>query len=171
MNFRKLIAVNRCWKVNDAGLLTFRVLISASLFVHHGWEKISGFSVMAPHFMDPVGIGPVPSLAFAAFADAICAVLVILGLGTRAAAFFILANLAVVYVIVHNALGLGFIHPAAPPAMPGMPAPPPMPGGGDHVEMIFCYLAGFLLLLIAGGGKFSLDRWIGGAPCTCESDE
>jgi putative oxidoreductase len=164
VSLRQLVAVKRSWKMNDWALLIFRVMVSLSLFIHHGWEKLSGFSSMSQHFMDPLHIGVVPSLLYAAFADGICALLVIVGLATRAASFFILVNLAVVYFIVHNALGLGFLN-AAPAAMPGG-APggmPPMPaGGGDHVELVFVYLASYILLTLAGGGAFSLDRWIGG---------
>ena len=168
MSLRQLVAVQRSWKMNDWGLLIFRVMVSLSLFIHHGWEKISGFSSMSQHFMDPIHIGVVPSLLYAAFADAICALLVVLGLATRAAAFFILVNLAVVYFIVHNALGLAIFN-AAPAGMPGggpggpgggMPAMPG--GGGDHLELVFVYLASYILLTLVGGGAFSLDRWFGG---------
>jgi putative oxidoreductase len=155
VNTRELVAVNRNWTRNDIGLLLFRVMVSASLFWHHGWEKLSGFSRMSQHFMDPLHIGPVPSLVYAAFADGVCSILIILGLGTRIAAFFALFNMGVVYFLVHNALGLAFLNSARPP---GMPAPPPMPGGDNHLELVFLYLAGFLLLTITGGGAFSLDR-------------
>jgi putative oxidoreductase len=172
MNIRQLIAVRRSWKMNDWGLLIFRVMVSLSLFIHHGWEKLSGFSQMSQHFMDPIHIGPVPSLLYAAFADGICALLVILGLATRTAAFFILVNLAVVYFIVHNALGLGFLN-AAPAGMPMPAGGPGMPGGGmpagggDHLELVFVYLASYILLTLVGGGAFSLDRWIGGKCPAC----
>jgi putative oxidoreductase len=164
MSLRQLISVKRSWKMNDWGLLVFRVMVSLSLFIHHGWEKLSGFSVLSQHFMDPIHIGVVPSLLYAAFADGICALLVIVGLATRAASFFILVNLAVVYFIVHNALGLGFLNSAPPGGGPGAPGGmPAMPGGGgDHVELVFVYLACYILLTLAGGGAFSLDRWIGG---------
>ena len=158
MNIRDFVAVNRNWTRNDIGLLLFRVMVSASLFWHHGWEKLSGFSRMSQHFMDPLHIGPVPSLIYAAFADGVCSILIIFGLGTRIAAFFALVNTVVVYFLVHNALGLAVLNSAPP----GMPAPPPMPGGGDHLELVFLYLAGFLLLTIAGGGALSLDRKIAG---------
>jgi putative oxidoreductase len=168
MNLRELVTVNRSWKINDIGLLIMRVLVSASLFAHHGWEKISGFSHMSQHFMDPLHIGAVPSLAYAAFADGICTVLVMLGVATRAASFFILVNLVVVYFIVHNALGLAFLNmapPAGMPAMPGGPGGPgggPMPGGGgDHLELVFVYLAVYILLTLVGGGAFSVDRKLG----------
>ncbi len=159
MNIRALAAVNRNWNLNDIGLLLFRVMVAASLFYHHGWEKLSGFSRMSQHFMDPLHIGPVPSLLYAAFADGICSLLIIFGVGTRIASFFAFINMAVVYFVAHNALGLAIFNSAPPP---GMPAPPPMPGIGGHLELVFLYLASFLLLTVAGGGAFSVDSKIGG---------
>ncbi len=148
----RLTSINRNWRVNDAGLLIFRVLLSLSLFQHHGWEKLSGFSGMARHFPDPLHIGVLPSLAFATFADGICSIMVALGLATRLASFFILINLGVVYFVVENALGIG--GRPAPAGPPGMHGPPP----GGHMELVFVYVVGYLLLAIVGAGGFSLDR-------------
>jgi putative oxidoreductase len=158
LSLRGLVAVNRNWTLNDVGLLFFRVMVAASLFWHHGWEKLSGFSHMSQHFLDPLHIGPVPSLLYAAFADGICSLLIIFGVGTRIASFFALINMVVVYFVAHNALGLA-IFKFVPP--PGMPAPPPMPGIGGHLELVFLYLAGFLLLTIVGGGALAFDRMLG----------
>jgi putative oxidoreductase len=164
MNLRQLISVKRSWKMNDWGLLIFRVMVSLSLFIHHGWEKVSGFSHMSQRFMDPIHIGVVPSLMYATFADGICALLVIVGLATRTVSLFILVNLAVVYFIVHNALGLAIFNAAPAGGAPGGPGGmPPMPGGGgDHLELVFVYLACYILLTLVGGGAFSLDRLISG---------
>jgi putative oxidoreductase len=159
MNLQGLVGVNRSWKLNDFALLLFRVMLSASLFAHHGWEKVSGFSRMAQHFPDPIHIGVLPSLACATLADGICSLLIILGLATRAASIFVLGNLVVVYFIVHKALENSFFKMAPPP---GLAMPQPMPGGGgDHLELVFLYLAGYLLLALVGGGAFSLDRKFG----------
>jgi len=172
MSLRQLISVKRSWKLNDWGLLIFRVMVSLSLFIHHGWEKLSGFSNMAQHFPDPIHIGTVPSLLYAAFADGICALLVVLGLATRAAAFFVLVNLAVVYFIVHNGLGLAFLNAAPAGGGPGSPgAMPPMPGMAGHIELVFVYMASYILLTLVGGGAFSLDRLIGGKPAVSETKQ
>ena len=161
MNLRQLISVKRSWKMNDWGLLIFRVMVSLSLFIHHGWEKLSGFSRMAQHFPDPIHIGVVPSLMYATLTDGICTLLVIVGVATRTVSLLILVNLVVVYFIVHNALGFGFLNAA--PAGGGPGGMPPMPrGGGDHLELVFVYLASYILLTLVGGGAFSLDRLIGG---------
>ena len=159
LSLRGLVAVNRNWTLNDVGLLFFRVMLAGSLFWHHGWEKLSGFSRMSHHFLDPLHIGPVPSLLYAAFADGICSLLIIFGVGTRIASFFALINMVVVYFVAHNALGLAIFEYAPPPGMPPMP---PMPGIGGHLELVFLYLASFLLLTVAGGGAFSVDSKIGG---------
>jgi uncharacterized membrane protein YphA (DoxX/SURF4 family) len=158
LSLRGLVAVNRNWTLNDVGLLFFRVMVAASLFWHHGWEKLSGFSRMSQHFLDPLHIGPVPSLLYAAFADGICSLLIIFGVGTRIASFFAFINMVVVYFVAHNALGLA-IFKFVPPS--GMPPMPPMPGLGGHLELVFVYLASFLLLTIVGGGALAFDRKLG----------
>ena len=71
----------RVLKANpDVGLLILRVLAALSLFLKHGWEKPTHFAAMAAHFPDPIHIGPVASLAFALVADAVCSILVAVGL-------------------------------------------------------------------------------------------
>jgi putative oxidoreductase len=124
----------------DLGLLLLRVAVGASLFLKHGWEKLSGFSRMAQHFPDPVHIGPVPSLTIALAGDAICSLLVILGFFTRPAAFFAACNIAVAWSMVHHFEFFG--HGA----------------GADHGELCALYIAVFLALTIAGPGRYSLDR-------------
>jgi putative oxidoreductase len=42
----------------DAALLLLRVWLGIGVFLRHGIEKITGFSKMAEHFPDPIGIGP-----------------------------------------------------------------------------------------------------------------
>lgn len=119
----------------NAGLLILRVMAGFSLFLRHGLEKATGFSQMAAHFPDPLHIGPVPSLAFALVSDAICSILVILGLGTRIAAAWIAFNLIIALTFVHHFAFFG-------------------PRNG---EVPWIYLAIALLLMLTGAGKFSLD--------------
>lgn len=120
---------------HDLALLVLRIMMGVPLFLKHGLEKITNFSQMAAHFPDPVHIGPVPSLAFAMFSDAICSLLIILGLGTRLAALIVAINLVVAFSLVHRFAFFG-------------------PHNG---ELAFVYLGECLTLLIAGGGRFSLD--------------
>jgi putative oxidoreductase len=83
--------------------------------------------------MDPIGIGVLPSLLYAAFADGICTVLLIVGLGKRWAALFSFINIAVAWpsCIGHE---------------------------GEHGELIVLYLSIMLALMLPGAGSYSLDK-------------
>ena len=122
----------------DIALLILRLMAGGSLFLKHGLEKLTGFSTMATHFPDPLHIGPVPSLAFALFSDAICSLLIVLGLGTRLAALIVVINLTVALTLVHK---FSF-------------------SGPHSGEMAWLYLSIAVLLVLNGAGKFSLDRAI-----------
>ena len=65
----------------DLGLLVLRVCFGFSLFWCHGLSKITGYSRMAEHFADPLHIGMRTTLMLAIFAESVCALLVVLGLG------------------------------------------------------------------------------------------
>jgi len=119
----------------DLALLILRVWLGFGVFVKHGIEKITGFSKMAEHFPDPIGIGSSASLSFALVSDAICSVLVILGLATRLSAAVIVINLLA-------AFGLLFKFSLEKP----------------HSELAFVYLGGFIVILLAGAGKYSIDN-------------
>lgn len=123
----------------DLALLALRLTMGVTLFLKHGLEKITNFSQMASHFPDPIHIGPVPSLLFAALSDSICSLLVILGLGTRLAALVVVINLVVAFSLVHRFALFG-------------------PHNG---ELALVYMGGYLTLLLGGGGRFSLDRALG----------
>jgi putative oxidoreductase len=147
----KLLSVKQNPRLIDLVLLTLRVLLGATLFLNHGREKLTNFSEMAHLFqMDPLHIGVYPTLAYAAFADGICSLLVILGLATRAATFFIVVNLSVVFFVMEHGLSFSAWHSVLGPGMQG---PPP-----GHAELVLVYLAGFVALLIAGAGNLSVDR-------------
>ncbi len=119
----------------DLALLILRVWLGFGVFVKHGIEKITGFSKMAEHFPDPIGIGSSASLSFALVSDAICSLLVIFGLATRLSAGVIIINLLA-------AFGLLFKFSLGQP----------------HSELAFVYLGGFIVILIAGAGKYSVDN-------------
>jgi len=121
---------------HDLALLVLRITLGIALLLKHGLEKVTNFSHMAGRFPDPVHIGPVPSLVFAMLSDAICSLLIILGLGTRLAALVVVINLAVALSLVHRFAFFG-------------------PRNG---ELAFVYLGGYLTLMLAGGGRFSLDH-------------
>lgn len=117
------------------GLLVLRVWLGLSLVLLHGWAKLANFSAMAGKFADPIGAGPQGALALTVFAEVVCATLLALGLFTRFAAAVLAIMMSVAFLAVHKG------------ALSG-------PASG---ETAFVYLAGFVTLLIAGAGRFSLD--------------
>jgi putative oxidoreductase len=125
---------------HNLSLLLLRVFIGSSLFLRHGLEKVTRFSQMAQHFPDPLGFGPQGSLGFALVSDAVCSILLIVGLGTRWAAFIIAVNTATAFIFVHR------LHLAG--ERPG--------------ELAWLYLAGAVALFLSGAGKFSVDHGLAG---------
>lgn len=124
----------------DLGLLVLRAWLGLSMSLLHGKGKLFGFSEMSAKFPDLLGIGSPASLALAVFAEVVCSVLLVLGLFTRLAALNLAITMSVAFFLAHKAsLAAG-------------------PGSG---ELAFIYLAGFVTLLIAGGGRYSLDAKLG----------
>lgn len=117
----------------DLGILILRVIAGVSI-ITHGWPKFQNIINGDMQFGDPVGIGPEASLVLAAFAEFVCAVLVILGLATRFATIPIIITMIVAFFIVHAADDFG------------------------TKEMALLYLTMFLTIFLTGPGKYSVDR-------------
>lgn len=125
----------------DMALLVLRLWAGLLLFSQHGLVKLMHFSQMSAHFPNPIHIGPLPSLLFATLSDAVCSLLVAIGLGTRYAALIVVINLATAFTLVHH-MKLS-----------------PGPGNG---ELPLLFLGAFLTIVIAGAGRFSLDAALRG---------
>lgn len=119
----------------NVALLVLRIWLGLGLFVKHGMEKLFHFSQMQGHFPDPLHIGATIGLIFALLSDGICSLLVLLGFATRLAALIIVINLLVVFTFIHH---FSFME--------------------EHAELVYLMLGGFISILIAGGGKYSLDN-------------
>lgn len=115
------------------GLLILRLGVAGMMIYGHGWGKLAGFSEKASVFPDPLGIGSAASLALATFAEFFCATAIVLGLATRPAALALVVNMLVAALIVH--------------------ADDPF----AKKEFALLYAFPFITLLLAGGGKYSLD--------------
>ena len=68
----------------------------------HGVPKLVGFSNMADKFPDPLGMGSQLSLISAVGAEVGCALLLIVGLGTRLAAIPLAFTMFVALFMVHG---------------------------------------------------------------------
>lgn len=119
----------------DMGLLLLRAGVSLSLFLKHGWEKLSGYSRMVQHFPDPIHIGPHASLAYALVTDGICTILIAAGLFTRPASALLLINLLTAFFFVHH--GAFFTD--------------------GHTELVAVYILVFVAIVVSGPGRFSVD--------------
>lgn len=117
-------------------LLIFRVGVSG-LMLTHGYPKALKLLDGNMQFGDPLGIGAGLSLVLAVFAEAVCSVLIILGLGTRLATIPIIITMATAAFIVHAEDPFG------------------------KQELPILYLLVFITILIAGPGKYSLDQGLG----------
>ena len=120
----------------DLGLLFLRVWLGGSMLWLHGSGKLVNFYNGAWRFADPLGIGQTPSLLLTIFAEVVCAALLVLGLFTRLAAFFLVVTMAVAFFIANSA----------------------KLSGPDNGELAFIDLAGFVVLLLAGAGRYSVDK-------------
>ena len=117
-------------------LLIVRISV-ATLMITHGYPKltklISGGDI---HFADPIGLGETTSFVLVVFAEFLCSVLIGIGLLTRLATIPLIINMSVIIFIVFGSDPIG------------------------KKESGILYLLIYLILLVAGSGKFSLDYFM-----------
>jgi putative oxidoreductase len=121
-------------------LLVLRLWIGFEMLLVHGLDKLMHFNAYSQKFLDPFGIGPTASLALSVFAEFFVSMLIILGLFTRWSALVLIINMTVAFIGVHKA------------ALSG-------PGAG---ELAFLYLMVYVVLFLAGPGRFSADKLLFG---------
>jgi putative oxidoreductase len=143
-------------RLNDVGLLLLR-LCGLFLAVAHGWGKVSALAAgHADGFIAGVGdLGfPLPGLfawaaALSEFAGGLC---VALGLGTRVAAAFVAFTMAVAAFLRHHALAHLLV------ALGAMQVPEETQRSWGNPELALVFLLVFTTLVLAGGGRFALER-------------
>ncbi len=120
----------------STALFILRVVIGIFMLTH-GWRKMETlFSGEPIQFADPIGLGTTFSLALAVFAEVLCSILLIIGLGTRLAAIPLLITMLVAAFIVHANDGFG------------------------KQEFTLLYAVIYLTIAMIGSGKYSLDYLI-----------
>jgi len=107
------------------------------LMMNHGYDKLIHFSEYKDQFISFLGMGKTLSLALAVFAEFFCSLFLVLGLFTRLATIPLIITMCVVIFKINN--GQVFAQHESPAL----------------------YVAGFLVLLIVGPGKVSIDSMIG----------
>lgn len=118
----------------DGILLISRVAIAALMLVHGLPKMVTLFSGDPVAFPGVLGMSPVLSLGLAVFAEVICSVLILVGLGTR---------LAVIPLISTMLVAVFYIHMADPFA---------------KQELGLHYLLVYVILFLAGSGRYSVDH-------------
>ncbi len=135
----KFLHLNFLPRSADLALLLLRVWLGGLMLWLHGWGKLTGFSARAEKFADPFGLGGPASLGLVIFSEVFCAALLVFGAFTRAAALVLAITMSVAFWFAHDAR---------------------LTGQGNG-ELPFVFLAGFLALFLAGGGRISVDAKIG----------
>ena len=117
----------------NIGKLILRVSVSA-LMLTHGIPKLMKLISGDFSFPDPIGVGAAVSLILAVIGEAICPMLIIIGLKTRVAAIPAAITMAVAAFIVHS---------------------------GDPIaekEKALLFFFGFLAIALIGPGSYSVDK-------------
>lgn len=119
---------------NDSALLFLRIFVGAMMLTH-GLYKIQNFDFLVSNFPDPLGFGNATSLTLITLTEVGCSFLIIMGLLVR------LATLPLIFGMFTAA----FL------SYPGHTF--------TQSELSLAYMGIYVFLLIAGGGKYSLD-WL-----------
>lgn len=119
----------------DFGLLLLRVWFGLSLLMLHGLGKAERLMADEIAFRSVFGLSPALSLGLAVLGEVVAPLLLIVGFASRWAAAICSLMMASAFIIGHGA------------AL----------SGERSGELPFVFLGGFLLLLIAGPGRFSID--------------
>ena len=121
---------------NGVSLLILALrLFFGILFFTHGLDKLANFNELLPNFPDVLGFGSYMSLMVSIFCEFCCSLFLIAGLMVRLVTIPMIVSMGVAFFDIHDAM---------------------MPEG----ELSLIYLIVFLLLFLAGPGRYSLDYLI-----------
>lgn len=121
--------------VKDIVLLAVRVFIGFAM-LSHGFPKLQMLIEGKTDFYDFLGMGPQVTLGLTVFAEFVCSILLILGLFSRVALGFLIFTMLIAGFVVHSADPF------------------------EKKEMSLIYLSIYLMLMVFGAGKFSVDHMI-----------
>lgn len=118
---------------SDWILLVLRIMFGVLMLVH-GCQKISNYDMLVETFPDPIGLGGALSFQLAIFAEFACALAVIFGFMFRLALIPLIVTMLVATFV----------------------AMAPMGWAGQELPAIFLLV--YLLLMVSGPGRYSLDH-------------
>lgn len=121
----------------DVVRLLLRIVFGGAMILGHGWPKLLKILGDGPvTFGDPIGIGSLPSLFLAIFAEVLCAALLMIGWMTRISCIPLIITMVVAVFVVH------------------------INDPFSKMEMGLLYLTAYLSIFILGPGKYSLDGYL-----------
>jgi putative oxidoreductase len=125
--------------------LAVRVLVGV-VMAAHGWQKLQGGPANFGQALAGLGV-PLPTLMayVVTFVELIGGILLIVGLLSRLAALLLTIDLVMAIVLVKVNIGLLS----------------PTDGSGVGAELDLALIAGFLVVLLAGPGRLSVDQALG----------
>jgi len=129
---KKLLSIQYSPAAFNIAMLLHR-LVFGVLMMSHGYNKLIHFSEKKAEFMNFMGMGSTVSLLLVVFAEFFCALFISIGLFTR---------LTVVALIICMAVALFKAHDGD------------VFGDGSSATL---YLSAYVLLLLVGPGKISVD--------------
>ena len=130
---KKILSVNKATTATDIALVIARIGIAA-LMLTHGIPKLAMLFSGAPVQFPPVlDMSAEFSLALTVFAEVFCSILLLAGFATRLAVIPLAITMLVAVFLIHAADPLSVKEPAL------------------H------YLLVYIVLLLAGSGKYSID--------------
>lgn len=133
---KKLVSTKYSAGAFSTAMLVLRLGMGI-LMLMHGYDKLVHFSTYEPKFMNFLGLGKTISLALVIFAEFFCSLFLILGLLTRLASIpLIIATCVMIFKAHHGEIF----------------------GDGEHAAL---YLTGYIVLLLVGPGKASVDGMMG----------
>ncbi|QJE95810.1 DoxX family protein [Luteolibacter luteus] len=121
---------------SSLALLLLRLWLGGSMLALHGWGKLQKLVNGEFGSTDPLKIGAMPTLVLAVLCEFLGSAFIIAGFLTRFSALMLAITMGVAWGVVHNMKLSG-------------------PGSG---ELAFIYLGGYLTLLFAGAGKYSVEK-------------
>ena len=120
--------------MNNISLLILRIVFAGSMLYGHGLSKLNKLIEGDFGFADPIGIGEFPTLILAVISEFLAPIFILIGYKTKFFSFFPAATMFVAAFVVHMGDPFG------------------------RVEKALLFLAVFVILMMTGPGKYSIDR-------------
>lgn len=133
---RKLLSINYSDGAFNFAMLLHRLTFGV-LMMNHGYSKLKNFSELSANMPNFLGLGSTITAVLVVFAEFFCSLFIVLGLFTRFACIPLIIAMSYALFSAHN----GDVF-----------------GKGEAATL---YLCAFVILLIVGPGKVSVDGMIG----------